>query len=160
MPTDEMKSKESQPGKRLLTVSSILLLVLSGLLVLLGAFLGMVGGGEWFALARPVSLLLLLSAAWNLALGLTGLAAGRRAGRGLVCIIMGGGGLSLAVAAVLLLLSAFSVLDGQSPVEDQVTLLLLLLPWMLLTALHFAGVIRNRRAGRPAAEEKEGRRFI
>ncbi len=155
MQTDGMKNKGSRPGKRLLTVSSILFLALSGLLLLLGALLGMVSGGEWSGLTGPVALLLLLSAVWNLAMGITGLAAGRRAGRELACIIMGG--LSLLAGAALLLLSALPILDGQSPAEDQVPLLVLLLPWILLSAVYFVGALRNRRAGRTAAEGKEGR---
>lgn len=154
MQTDEMKNKGSRPGKRLLTVSSILFLTLSGLCLLLGALLGMVGGGEWFGLVRPVAILLFLEAAWNLALGITGLAAGRKAGRGLACIVMGG--LSLVGGAALLALSALPILNGESPAEDQVPLMVLLLPWLLLSAVYFAGALRNRRAGRTAAERKEG----
>ena len=147
-----MKNKNPQPGKRLLSVTSILFLVLSGLFLLLSALLGMAGGGEWFGLARSVALLLLLSAAWNLALGIAGLVAGRRAGRGLACIVMGS--LSLTAAAALLVLS---VLNGQSPAADEAPLMLLLLPWLLLSAFYLAGAIRNRRAGRPAGEGKERR---
>lgn len=150
-----MKNKNPQPGKRLLSVTSILFLVLSGLFLLLSALLGMVGGGEWFGLARSVALLLLLSAAWNLALGIAGLVAGRRAGRGLACIVMGS--LSLTAAAALLVLSVLSVLNGQSPAEDEAPLMLLLLPWLLLSTFYLAGAVRNRRAGRIAGEGKERR---
>ena len=66
------------------------------------------------------------------------------------------GGLSLLVGAALLALSVLPILNGQSPAEDQVPLMVLLLPWMLLSALYFAGALRNRRAGRTAAERKEG----
>ena len=131
---------------KLLLVSSVLFLVLSGLLLLLSALLNLVGSGEWFGLARPVALFLLLSAAWNLALGITGAAASRRVGRGLACIIMGG--LSLIGSAVLLLFSVISILGGQSPLEDEIPLLVLLLPRMILLTLYFAGAAGNRRAGR------------
>ena len=146
MVMDHTANKGRWPGKTMLLVTSVLLTVMGGLSALLGLFLGLIGmrGGEWSGLVAPVAALLIVGALWNLAQGIAGIAASRRAGRGMGCTAMGI--LSLLGPALLLILAV--IRSGETPPEDNVIYISLLLPGMILSALYLTAAIQNRRSGR------------